>query len=291
MGDKVTDKVRSCSIHHGKVAKLQERHAAALYGRRDACRYSRSGICCMLLRILLLNTTGQYLVVAIGAPIAVFRTERARSEAESARFDAERHLYAADMKLASQAVRDGAVDHARQLLNRHGPKPGAADLRGFEWRYLWWATAQHEVVRTLAGLPSTSANDSVKLARVGDTLYNLDYSKSELRAWNMTDWTSLPLRWPSHLAFDRWFWCPYQQTALAVDNTNRTLTLYQLPGFEKGHVIPLRGLATRSAISPDRRLLAVCFQDGDRERVSVWDLQTNAERSVLGEYSARVVSR
>ena len=138
---------------------------------------------------------------AIGAPIAVFRTE-------SARFDAERHLYAADMKLASQAVRDGAVDHARQLLNRHGPKPGAADLRGFEWRYLWWATAQHEVVRTLAGLPSTSVNDSVKLARVGDTLYNLDYSKSELRAWSMTDWTSLPLRWPSHLVFDRWFWCP-----------------------------------------------------------------------------------
>ncbi|MSU63207.1 MAG: hypothetical protein EXS31_12565 [Pedosphaera sp.] len=221
------------------------------------------------------------LVVIIGAPIAVLRTNRARAEAE-------RNLYAADMKLASEAVRNGALDHALALLKLHRPKPGAADVRGFEWRYLWQATDQREVTETLAGLPRVWNVGWVRLVRVGNTLYNLDESRSELRAWNMINWTLQPSRLPSHPAFDRWFWHLDQETALAVDNTNRTLTLYQLPGFQKGQVIPLRGLATQSAISPDRRLLAVCFQDGDRERVSVWDLRKNTESAVLGEYSSRV---
>src|SRR5206468_6522958 len=127
-----------------------------------------------------------------------------------------------------------------------------------EWRYLWRATEQGEVVRTLAGLPRSVDAPFAKLIGVGETLYNLDENRSELRAWNMTDWTPLPSRLPLHPAFDRWFWHPNQQTALAVDNTNRTLTLYQLPGFQKGQVIPLRGLAAHSAMSPDHRLLAVC---------------------------------
>ncbi len=236
------------------------------------------------------------LVLGIGAPITVLRTNRARAEAEQERSKAERNEYAANMKLASQAVRDGAVGYARELLMRHCPKPGAADLRGFEWRYLWRATRQGEVVQTLAGLPwwvDVPANP--KLERVGDTLYNVVSrrnelrSGSELRAWNMTNWTPLELRLPSHPAFDRWFWHPYQKTALAVDNTNHTLTVYRMPDFQKGQVIPLRGLVTYSAISPDRRLLAVCFQDGDKQQVSVWDLLANAERPVLAEYSARVV--
>ncbi len=228
------------------------------------------------------------LVVTIGAPIAVLRTSRARAEAESARFGAEKNLYAADMKLASQAVRDGTVDHARYLLNRHRPQPGAADLRGFEWRYLWGATEQREVVRMLAGLPSPVEIDPVRLVRVGDTLYNVDRRASELRAWNMTDWTALPSRLASPEAFDRWIWCPSQQEALAVDNTHRTLTLYQLPGFRKVREIPLQGLAIHSALSPDGQLLAVCVENGARQRVSVWDLQRNTEREVPAEFPAHI---
>src|SRR5256885_13278875 len=45
-------------------------------------------------------------------------------------------LYASDMRLASQAVHEGAFNHARELLEQHRPRRGADDLRGFEWRYL-----------------------------------------------------------------------------------------------------------------------------------------------------------
>ena len=154
------------------------------------------------------------------------------------------------------------------------PKPGAADLRGFEWRYLWRTTDQHEVTRTLAGLPQSVGAD-VTLVRVGDTLYNLDYSKNELRSWNMTDWTPLPSRLPSHPAFDRWFWHPYQQTALAVDNTNRTLTLYQLPGFQKGRSSLCEGLPHVQPSVPNRRLLRRVLPGRTGNGV-VWDLLENA---------------
>src|SRR5205823_6543557 len=93
----------------------------------------------------------------------------------------------------SKAIGEGQIDRAHELLMLHGPKPGTADLRGFEWRYLWQATKQDETVQTLAGLPR-SVDVIVKLASVGDTLYNIDESRSKLRAWNMTDGTPLPSR-------------------------------------------------------------------------------------------------
>ena len=251
-----------------------------------------------------------FLVVAIGAPVAVFRTNRSRAEAELARAGAEQdrseaerarseavwNLYTTDMKAASQAVRDGAVGYARELLIRHRPKPGAVDLRGFEWRYLWKVTRQNEVVRTLAGLPlGVDTYFSPRLEKVGDTLYNAEYrlcelrNKSELRAWNITNWSPLELRLPSNPVYDRWFWRPEQQTALAADDANRTLTLHRLPGFQKDRVLQLQGIATRCAISPDCRLLAVCIEDGDRQQLSIWDLLKNEKRTVLREYAARVV--
>src|SRR5439155_23127436 len=69
------------------------------------------------------------LVVVIGAPIMIVRINRARAETE-------RNLYSADMRLASEALRDGAIGQVQELLRAHEPRKGGQDLRGFEWRYL-----------------------------------------------------------------------------------------------------------------------------------------------------------
>ena len=45
--------------------------------------------------------------------------------------------YVADMNLAHQSLASGNLGRAIQLVDKHRPKPGAPDLRGFEWRYLW----------------------------------------------------------------------------------------------------------------------------------------------------------
>ena len=47
------------------------------------------------------------------------------------------NLYAADINLAQQALASDNLKLALELLQKHVPKPGERDLRGFEWRYLW----------------------------------------------------------------------------------------------------------------------------------------------------------
>lgn len=60
-----------------------------------------------------------------------------RDAATAERLRAEAYLYAADMNLASYALRDSNVGRARELLRRYLPKSGELDRRGWEWRYLW----------------------------------------------------------------------------------------------------------------------------------------------------------
>jgi predicted Ser/Thr protein kinase len=62
---------------------------------------------------------------------------RQRQLAEASALATRKHLYAADISLASQAFQRGEYGLARRTLARLRPKTGEQDLRGFEWRYLW----------------------------------------------------------------------------------------------------------------------------------------------------------
>ena len=50
---------------------------------------------------------------------------------------ARRRAYASDMNLAQQALAANNLQRARYLIDRHRPKDGKKDLRGWEWRYLY----------------------------------------------------------------------------------------------------------------------------------------------------------
>ncbi|HLX95358.1 MAG TPA: protein kinase [Verrucomicrobiae bacterium] len=60
------------------------------------------------------------------------------------------NLYAADIAAATQAIQNGNFGLARRTLEQLRPKPGEADLRGFEWRYLWTLCRGDQLV-TLPG--------------------------------------------------------------------------------------------------------------------------------------------
>jgi serine/threonine protein kinase/WD40 repeat protein len=60
-----------------------------------------------------------------------------RRVADDARRRSDAETYAADISLAQKALETYNVSQARELLRRHFPRPGAKDLRGWEWRYLW----------------------------------------------------------------------------------------------------------------------------------------------------------
>jgi WD40 repeat protein/serine/threonine protein kinase len=59
-----------------------------------------------------------------------------RDEVQALNEKLQRTLYASDMNLAQHAWETGSIGYARELLERHRPKPGETDLRNFEWNYL-----------------------------------------------------------------------------------------------------------------------------------------------------------
>jgi serine/threonine protein kinase/WD40 repeat protein len=91
--------------------------------------------------------------------------ERRRAETEQQRANAQaqkaseseqksrRFLYASDMNLAQQALKLNNLGKARWLLERHRPRSGEEDLRGWEWRYLWQLTRGSALV-TLTNRPN-----------------------------------------------------------------------------------------------------------------------------------------
>ena len=62
---------------------------------------------------------------------------RLRQDAEAQELASRRNEYASNMRLIQQALSVNNIGQARELLDRHVPKPGQRDLRGWEWRFLW----------------------------------------------------------------------------------------------------------------------------------------------------------
>ncbi|MCI0541751.1 MAG: protein kinase [Verrucomicrobiales bacterium] len=219
------------------------------------------------------------LIVLLGGPIALFQINQKKLEAE-------RNLYSANMKFASEALRDGSIDHAQALL---GPQPANENdsLRNFEWRHLWHAMQQRKAKLTLRGLPNNGWRGT-RLERIGDRLYNVEPTRGQIRAWDVKTWTNLLLPIPEQSSSVEWWWTLAEETAFAVDNPNRTLTVYQLPDFKRVLVIPLAGNARRAAISPDQHTLALCFKEAGAQRVGIWDTVQGTERGVVGPYEGEV---
>jgi WD40 repeat protein/serine/threonine protein kinase len=73
------------------------------------------------------------------------RTEIEKKRAEASEFAMRQRAYAAEINVAFQALAENNLARARELLDRQRPKPGAEDLRGFEWRHLWQLCRPDEI--------------------------------------------------------------------------------------------------------------------------------------------------
>ncbi len=78
--------------------------------------------------------------------------DQARKAAESEQ-ESRRLLYASDMNLAQHSLKLNNLGKARRLLDRNRPQHGEADLRGWEWRYLWRLT-RTSALATLTNRPT-----------------------------------------------------------------------------------------------------------------------------------------
>jgi serine/threonine protein kinase/WD40 repeat protein len=82
------------------------------------------------------------------AVAAEIRETELREQAQAGELTARWNAYASDMNAAKQAIDDSNYGRAVERLNRQRPKRGQADLRGWEWRYLW-QQARSDALSTL----------------------------------------------------------------------------------------------------------------------------------------------
>jgi WD40 repeat protein len=92
--------------------------------------------------------------------------QKQRDEVRALNDRLQRTLYAAHMNLANQAWDEDNTPWMLELLDKHRPKPGEPDLRGFEWHYLY--RLSHPDQLTLKG--HTSSVTSVAFSPDGKRL-------------------------------------------------------------------------------------------------------------------------
>ncbi len=82
---------------------------------------------------------GVVLSLAAGLVVSAWEASRARRAELAAEASADanaRTAYNADVNRAAEALRQHDLAHARELLRRYVPRPGATDLRRWEWSHL-----------------------------------------------------------------------------------------------------------------------------------------------------------
>jgi eukaryotic-like serine/threonine-protein kinase len=116
--------------------------------RRNRLVFTASGVVALALVLGVVVSLWQAVRATKAQRVATAETtleKEQRQRAEQGELSARRNLYASDMLLAQQVREEGNLDLTLNLLNRHRPAPGEADLRGWEWRYLWNLCQSDEV--------------------------------------------------------------------------------------------------------------------------------------------------
>jgi WD40 repeat protein/serine/threonine protein kinase/class 3 adenylate cyclase len=208
-------------------------------------------------------------LLAALAMVALKQSQRAKAEAakaSKARDLAQGRLYAAQMKLAHAAFKDGKTGGALALLRARQPAPGEPDFRGFDWRYLYrlCLSSPSEVLATNAsGYQSVDYSPDGRAVAfgTGDGFVELFEVQTRQRA----------KRWRAHAgATDHLAFYPRNNNWLAtVSGDDGTLQLWDILGEHALFSTNVgRGVFAHFAFSPGGRFLAT--QATDAQSTDLW---------------------
>jgi WD40 repeat protein/serine/threonine protein kinase len=199
-----------------------------------------------------------------------------RQRAEKGEAEARQNLYAAHMNLALHAVEEQNIGYALSLLDLHRPQPGQADLRGWEWRYLWKLCRSDELLRL--GSHSNTVLDAV-FSPKGDVLATCSIDQT-VKLWDMSaqrETAVLPHEgWVLAAAFSA------DGTRLATFCKNAYLHLWDVATGRDLRRVAVGNVALfqwgqLAAFSPGGEMLAL----GEGTTVYVWDVLRGTRLRVL----------
>ncbi len=185
------------------------------------------------------------------------RAEQEKRRAKASELSAQQEAYASDMNLAQHALAANDLGRAKRLLDGYRPRPGEADLRGWEWRYLW----------------RECRSDALsELCRCSNPLYSVAYSADGrtlavagpgIEIWDVPARRRIATLQPAgHLvAFSR-------GNLLAAD-TGEAINVWQAGTTTLVHQIQSSGELKALRFSPDGTHLASLNRDG---QVTVWEV-------------------
>jgi WD40 repeat protein/serine/threonine protein kinase len=182
--------------------------------RRNKIIFAASGLVVLALVLGLALATWQYAEKSRAeleqnrqrqkAQLAEREEARLRQLAQMQEFDARRKAYAVSMNLLQRSLAEDDLGRAIDLLDQQRPRPGQADLRGWEWRYLWKfcrSDAKANIcnrANTIAAL-SFSADERSMAVETDDG----EISVWEIGSTNMVFHTQLPQDSAHRLSFGR----------------------------------------------------------------------------------------
>ncbi len=189
----------------------------------------------------------------------------------------QRTLYTAHMNLAKQAWEETRIPRMEELLERHRPKPGEPDLRGFEWHYLY--RLSHFDLLTLKG----------HTGRVNGVAYSPDGKRlasaggGEVKVWDAQTGQELLSIKHAYQVSDVAFSPDGKRLASAGPGTGDTVKVWDAQTGQE--LLSLKGLnADFVAFSPDGKRLAYGSNPRDETKntwaateVKVCDAQTGQE--------------
>jgi WD40 repeat protein/serine/threonine protein kinase len=182
---------------------------------------------------------------------------------------AQARSYAADMNLADHAIEDENLGRALELLERHRPRPGEKDFRGWEWRYLWQLCRSDEAF-SLAG--HANAVSAVAFSPEGKLLASCGHD-GKIRLWDLG--TRRETKVLTHGTVVRSLAWSLDGKLLATGANDGMVRLCNVATGQEIRSFPSRQDTHRGAVafSPDGRLLTIGGLDG---QISLWNWKSNS---------------
>ena len=214
--------------------------------------------------------------------VALREARKDRDRAQHSAEHSRQLLYVGDMRLASQSWQRNDVARMRQLLTRHIPRNGEADLRGFEWNFLSSQSGipSQEVLRSERPLYFVRYSPDGRLVAVAG-------ADGQIRLFDATTLKPDSVYAAGQGEINGLDFSPDSSTLASAGDDGTVLLRNLRNGVERLRFRAHAGLAFQALFAEGGRLLATC---GNESVIRLWNAADGSPHRELKHHSETVES-